>query len=244
MTIAPCYLLPNLPDSLAGLAELALDLRWSWSHAADVLWERIAPELWQATRNPWLILQNVSNEVLNRLAQDQAFVALLNRFLAGHRQSLTAKNWFSSSYPQAPFSQVAYFSMEFGLSEALPIYSGGLGILAGDCLKTASDLGVPILGIGLLWQQGYFRQSLDDCGRQQEFFPYNDPTQLPVVPVRDREGEWLRVELPFPGRSVLLRAWEARIGRVKLYLLDSNDPLNSPADRGITAELYGGGPEM
>lgn len=244
MTIAPCYLLPNLPDPLAGLAELALDLRWSWSHAADVLWERIAPELWQATRNPWLILQNVSNEVLNRLAQDQAFVALLNRFLASHRQSLTAKSWFGSSYPQAPFSQVAYFSMEFGLSEALPIYSGGLGILAGDCLKTASDLGVPILGIGLLWQQGYFRQSLDDCGRQQEFFPYNDPTQLPVVPVRDREGEWLRVELPFPGRSVLLRAWEARIGRVKLYLLDSNDPLNSPADRGITSELYGGGPEM
>jgi starch phosphorylase len=96
MTIAPCYLLPNLPDALAGLAELALDLRWSWSHAADVLWERIAPELWQATRNPWLILQNVSNEVLNRLAQDQAFVTLLNRFLAGHRQSLTAKNWFSS----------------------------------------------------------------------------------------------------------------------------------------------------
>lgn len=244
MTIAPCYLLPNLPDALTGLAELALDLRWSWSHAADVLWERIAPELWQATRNPWLILQNVSNEVLDGLARDQAFVALLDHFLSGHRRGLTDKTWFSSSHPQAPFSQVAYFSMEFGLSEALPIYSGGLGILAGDCLKTASDLGVPMFGIGLLWQQGYFRQSLDDCGRQQEFFPYNDPTQLPVVPVRDQEGEWLRVELPFPGRSVILRAWEARIGRVKLYLLDSNDPLNSPADRGITAELYGGGPEM
>jgi starch phosphorylase len=244
MTIAPCYLLPSLPEPLAGLAELALDLRWSWSHAADVLWERIAPELWQATRNPWLILQNVSNEVLDRLSQDQAFVALLDHFIAGHRQRLAAKTWFSSSYPQPPFGQVAYFSMEFGLSEALPIYSGGLGILAGDCLKTASDLGVPILGIGLLWQQGYFRQSLDDCGRQQEFFPYNDPTQLPVAPVRDQHGEWLRVELPFPGRSVLLRAWEAQIGRVKLYLLDSNDPLNSPADRGITSELYGGGPEM
>ena len=139
---------------------------------------------------------------------------------------------------------VAYFSMEFGLSEALPIYSGGLGILAGDHLKTSSDLGVPLMGVGLLYQQGYFRQAVDASGAQIEFYPYNDPSQLPVVPVRDEEGEWLRIELNFPGRILRLRAWEAKVGRVKLFLLDSNDPINRPADQGITSELYGGGPEM
>ena len=243
MTIAPCYLLPQLPESLAGLAELALDLRWSWSHATDNLWQHVAPELWEDTRNPWLILQNIGGDTLQRLAQDKDFIAMLNTFVSEHRGHLTQKGWFSKTYPHPPFSQVAYFSMEFGLSESLPIYSGGLGILAGDCLKTASDLGIPLLGIGLLWQQGYFRQSLDDCGRQIELYPYNDPTQMPVTPVRDAEGEWLRLELPFPGRKVILRAWQAQVGRVILYLLDSNDPLNTPADRGITAELYGGGPE-
>ncbi len=243
MTIAPCYLLPQLPESLAGLAELALDLRWSWSHAADSLWQHIAPELWEETRNSWLILHDVGGDTLQRLAQDNDFIAKLNIFVSEDRKHLTQKGWFSETYPHPPFSQVAYFSMEFGLSESLPIYSGGLGILAGDCLKTASDLGIPLLGIGILWQQGYFRQTLDDCGRQLELYPYNDPSQLPVIPVRDAEGEWLRLDLPFPGRKVILRAWQAQVGRVTLYLLDSNDPLNAPADRGITAELYGGGPE-
>jgi glucan phosphorylase len=139
---------------------------------------------------------------------------------------------------------IAYFSMEFGLSEALPIYSGGLGILAGDHLKTASDLGVPIVGIGLLYQQGYFRQVIDAGGAQTEFYPYNDPSQLPILPVRDSEGEWLRMAMDFPGRKVRFRVWEAKVGRVRMYLLDSNDPANSPADQCITAELYGGGPEL
>lgn len=243
MSIAPCYLLPQLPESLSGLAELALDVRWSWSHAADALWEQIAPELWAQTRNPWLILQNVGSHTLQSLAADATFVATLKQFVVQHQEHLTQRHWFEENHPQAPFSQVAYFSMEFGLSEALPIYSGGLGILAGDCLKTAGDLGIPLLGIGLLWQQGYFRQSLDANGQQQALYPYNDPTQMPVTPVRDAEGEWLRLELSFPGRKVLLRAWQAQVGQVTLYLLDSNDPLNTPADRGITAELYGGGPE-
>ncbi|MBW9255511.1 alpha-glucan family phosphorylase [Acidithiobacillus ferriphilus] len=243
MIIAPYHLLPQLPESLSGLGELAIDLRWSWSHATDTLWQQIAPELWEQTRNPWLILQNISGDTLQHLAQDKDFIAKLDTFVGKHHEHLTQKGWFSETYPHPPFSQVAYFSMAFGLSESLPIYSGGLGILAGDCLKTASDLGIPLLGIGLLWQQGYFRQSLDNCGRQIELYPYNDPTQMPVTPVRDAEGEWLRLELPFPGRTVILRAWQAQVGRVTLYLLDSNDPLNAPADRGITAELYGGGPE-
>jgi starch phosphorylase len=160
-----------------------------------------------------------------------------------HRKNLKQACWFSETHAGVPLT-VAYFSMEFGLSEALPIYSGGLGILAGDYLKTASDLGVPAVGIGLLYQQGYFRQVIDTNGNQLEFYPYNDPSQLPVLPVRDSQGEWLRLDLDFPGRPVRLRVWEAKVGRVKLYLLDSNDPANSPANQCITAELYGGGPEM
>jgi starch phosphorylase len=152
-------------------------------------------------------------------------------------------SWFQQAHADSPLT-VAYFSMEFGLSEALPLYSGGLGILAGDYMKTASDLGVSALGIGLLYQQGYFRQVLDIAGSQAEFYPYNDPGQLPIMPVRDKDGEWLAIEVPFPRRHIRLRAWQATIGRTRLYLLDSNDPRNSPADRGVTSELYGGGPDM
>ncbi|MDP1644915.1 MAG: alpha-glucan family phosphorylase [Thiobacillus sp.] len=244
MTYTPCPPFPSLPEELAALAELALDLRWSWSHATDILWERIDPELWALTHNPWLILQNASRDRLQALAEDRDFIASLQGLVDAHQEILARPAWFQTAYPQSTLAHVAYFSMEFGLSESLPIYSGGLGILAGDCLKTASDLGVPMIGIGLLWQQGYFRQSLDEQGRQQEFFPYNDPAQLPLLPVHDENGERLRVELPFPGRNVILRAWQVRVGRINLYLLDSNDPLNTPADRGITAELYGGGSEM
>jgi starch phosphorylase len=134
--------------------------------------------------------------------------------------------------------------MEFMLSEALPIYSGGLGNVAGDQLKAASDLGVPIVGIGLLYQQGYFRQEIDRNGAQQELFPYNDPGQLPITPLRQPNGEWLRLQIALPGYAIWLRAWQAQVGRVKLYLLDSNDPANFPVHRGITSELYGGGPEL
>jgi starch phosphorylase len=134
--------------------------------------------------------------------------------------------------------------MEFMLSEALPIYSGGLGNVAGDQLKAASDLGVPVVGVGLLYQQGYFRQVIDKDGAQQALFPYNDPGQLPITPLRHPNGEWLRLEIALPGYSVWLRAWQVQVGRVKLYLLDSNDAANFPAHRGITSELYGGGPEL
>ena len=134
--------------------------------------------------------------------------------------------------------------MEFMLSEALPIYSGGLGNVAGDQLKATSDLGVPVVGVGLLYQQGYFRQVIDTGGAQQALFPYNDPGQLPITPVRQANGEWLRLEIASPGYSVWLRAWQVQVGRVKLYLLDSNDAANFPAHRGITSELYGGGPEL
>ncbi|WP_324780973.1 alpha-glucan family phosphorylase [Thiobacillus sedimenti] len=244
MPCPPATPLFPLPDALAALGELALDLRWSWSHATDVLWERIDPALWRQTHNPWLILQNASVERLRELAADGNYLATLAELAAAHRDVLARPAWFQTACPPSALQRVAYFSMEFGLSESLPIYSGGLGILAGDFLKTASDLGVPVVGIGLLWQQGYFRQSLDEHGNQVEFFPHNEPAQLPVLPVYDANGERLRIELPFPGRTLILRAWQVRVGRVSLYLLDSNDPLNTPADRGVTAELYGGGSEM
>ncbi|HUW97947.1 MAG TPA: alpha-glucan family phosphorylase [Acidiferrobacter sp.] len=244
MSTTPYIFLPTLPPPLEGLTELALDLRWSWHHSADTLWERMDAELWSATHNPWIILQNVSGERLQQLATDQDFIANLQESLETHKEQLASASWYEQQYSPAPVRQIAYFSMEFGLSEALPIYSGGLGILAGDCLKTASDLGVPLVGIGLLWQQGYFRQTLDSHGQQVELYPYNDPTQLPVVPVREPNGNWLHISLPFPGRTIILRVWQARVGRTSLYLLDSNDPTNRPADRTITAELYGGGAQM
>jgi starch phosphorylase len=242
MPIPANYFLPSVPEGLGGLSELAMDLRWSWNHEADRLWEQIAPELWARTGNPWLILQNVSTARLNVLGADPIFRKILGDYVASYQNVMKKPSWFQQTHPESSLT-VAYFSMEFGLSEALPLYSGGLGILAGDYMKTASDLGIPAIGIGLLYQQGYFRQVLDITGSQVEFYPYNDPSQLPIMPVRDKDGEWLAVEVDFPGRHVKLRAWQANIGRARLYLLDSNDPRNSPADRGITTELYGGGPD-
>ena len=328
MTAQPRYTLPTVPEPLAGLVDLALDMRWSWSHSSDELWERLAPELWETTHNPWHILQTIAQTRLEDFAKDPDFLRLVRRHVKARRKSLEAPSWFAQSYgaaatpavvgiadsaslapddrgksaspvgterqgasdptpappvgsrqasgaaggsadgapapgnpvagappvsgspspaggaAEAPLGPVAYFSMEFGLSEALPIYSGGLGILAGDYLKAASDLGVPVVGVGLLWQQGYFRQALDAAGNQIEFFPFNDPGQLPIMPLRDADGEWVSVDLQFPRRTVHLRIWEVNAGRVKLYLLDANDLANSPADRGITSELYGDGPEM
>jgi starch phosphorylase len=226
------------------LVELALDMRWSWNHAADEVWERLDPALWDVTNNPWLILQTVSRDHLLRTLGDPDFKRRVDELLQAKHREADSPAWFQKDHPMAPLSSVAYFSMEFMLSEALPIYSGGLGNVAGDQLKTASDLGVPVVGIGLLYQQGYFRQMIDKNGAQQALFPYNDPGQLPITPLREPNGEWLRLELTLPGYSLWLRVWQVQVGRVKLYLLDSNDPVNSPARRGITGELYGGGQEL
>ncbi len=243
MAISQYYMLPSMPEGLEGLAEIGLDLRWSWSHKSDILWEEMNSDIWEITRNPWLILQSISEARLKSLAESKSFRQKLKKHVDQHRKYLEAETWFSKNHKDVSMT-VAYLSMEFGLSESLPIYSGGLGILAGDVLKTASDLGVPVIGIGLLYQQGYFRQVIDSEGKQIEYYPYNDPAQLPVLPVRDKDGQWLHVNVQFPGRVVTLRVWEARVGRIKLYLLDSNAPENGPADQCITTELYGGGPEM
>lgn len=239
------YFLPRrLPEGLEALSELALDLRWTWSHAADALWRKLDLELWERTCSPWAILQNIPQQRLETLAKDAAFQEELKRVVEEHQRYRSEAGWYTQAYPELGIKTVVYFSMEFGLSEAFPLYAGGLGILAGDYLKTASDLGVPVVGVGLLYQEGYFRQMLDASGWQREAYPYNDPTSLPIQPVIGPAGAWLRIELKLPGRTLYLRVWQANVGRVRLYLLDSNDLLNGPGDRGITAKLYGGGAEM
>ena len=226
------------------LTDLALDLRWSFNHSADQLWEQLDPELWELTHNPWVLLQTVSREKLQTVTSDPEFQKLLADL---HREKILAEAseaWFQKAHPRSGVSTIAYFSMEFMLSEALPIYSGGLGNVAGDQLKAASNLGVPVVGIGLLYQQGYFRQEIDAQGHQQALYPFNDPGQLPIRPVREPNGEWLRLAVAFPGFKLWIRVWQVQVGRVKLYLLDTNDPANLPSFRGITSELYGGGPEL
>ncbi len=231
-------------EGVDSLAELALDMRWSWNHEADEVWRQLDPALWDLTHNPWVVLQTISRDQFQSAMNDTAFRNKIDTLLKFKKDSNAAPVWFQQNYPQSSLTCVAYFSMEFMLSEALPIYSGGLGNVAGDQLKTASDLGVPVIGIGLLYQQGYFRQEIDKNGKQQALFPYNDPGQLPVIPLRQPNGEWLRLEIELPGYSVWVRAWQVQVGRIKLYLLDSNDAANFPAHRGITSELYGGGPEL
>ena len=241
----PIYgLLPIKVRGFDALAELALDMRSSWDHTADELWRRLEPELWELTQNPWVVLQTVSRQKLETVLEGPAVRKEISALVRAKRRAEKAPAWFQQNCSQGDLTCVAYFSMEFMLSEALPIYSGGLGNVAGDQLKAASDLGVPVVGVGLLYQQGYFRQAIDSDGAQQALFPYNDPGQLPITPLRQPNGEWLRLEIALPGYSVWLRAWQVQVGRVKLYLLDSNDAANVPARRGITSELYGGGPEL
>ncbi len=237
-------LLPTDIDGFDSLAELALDMRSSWNHATDQVWRQLDPVLWKLTQNPWVVLQTVSREKLQQVLAEPAFRKNLDDLVQARRDAAEAPAWFQQAHPQSPLSCVAYFSMEYMLSEALPIYSGGLGNVAGDQLKSASDLGVPVIGVGLLYQQGYFRQVIDKDGAQQALYPYNDPGQLPITPLRKPDGEWLRLGITLPGYSAWLRAWQVQVGRVKLYLLDSNDAANYPAHRGITSELYGGGSEL
>jgi starch phosphorylase len=244
-TSHPIYsLLPTEVEGFDSLAELALDMRWSWNHAADEVWRQLDPDLWELTYNPWVVLQTVSRGRIERMTADPIFRKTVDDLVQAKRQAAEAPAWFQRTHSPSPLTCVAYFSMEFMLSEALPIYSGGLGNVAGDQLKASSDLGVPVVGVGLLYQQGYFRQAIDQDGTQQALFPYNDPGQLPITPLRHPNGEWLRLELDLPGYPIWLRVWQVQVGRVKLYLLDSNDAANTPVHRGITSELYGGGPEL
>ena len=231
-------------DGVDALVELALNLHWSWNHAADELWKALDKDLWATTQNPWVILRTVSREKIKAALGAPEFRRKLDSLLRQNRDSYQADAWFQHRHPDTALTTVAYFSMEFMLTEALPIYSGGLGNVAGDQMKAASDLGVPVVGVGLLYGQGYFRQDFDSEGRQQALYPVNDPGQLPIRPLRQPNGEWLRLQIQLPGSKIWLRCWEVSVGRSKLYLLDTNDFANTAAYRGITSELYGGDAEM
>ena len=222
-----CFL-PTEVEGFRPLAELALDMRWSWNHYADDVWRQLDPALWELPQNPWVVLQTVSQDKLQHMLADPAFRKKVDALVHTRRQAAETPAWFQQTYPQSPLTCVAYFSMGFMLSEALPIYSGGLGNVAGDQLKAASDLGVPVVAVGLLYQQGYFRQVIDKDGAQQALFPYNDPGQLPITPLRQPNGEWLRLEIALPGYSVWLRAWQVQVGRVQALPLGHQRPRELP----------------
>jgi starch phosphorylase len=231
-------------EGVETLIELSLNMRWSWNHAADDLWQEIDADLWKITHNPWIILQTVSREKLEKLLNNKDFKKKINDLVQIKDNLNNSPAWFQENHPNTSLKCVAYFSMEYMLNEALPIYVGGLGNVAGDQLKSASDLGVPVVAVGLLYQQGYFRQKIDKDGNQQEMFPFTDPGQLPIAPLRLPNGEWLRLKITLAEHTVWLRTWEVKVGRVKLYLLDSNDVVNLPEHREITSEIYAGGMEM
>ncbi|WP_250281130.1 alpha-glucan family phosphorylase [Frankia sp. CiP1_Cm_nod2] len=231
----------QLPEQLHPLGELVLNLRWSWHPETLDLFESVDPELWRTCKgDPVRLLGEVDHERLESLAADRRFVRRLDDAADDLHEYLTAPRWYQS-LPDAPRA-IAYFSPEFGITEVLPQYSGGLGILAGDHLKTASDLGVPIVGVGLLYRAGYFVQSLSRDGWQQERYPGIDPHGLPLTQLTDAADDPVKITLGLPdGRTLHAQIWKAQVGRVPLLLLDSDVEDNQPAERGVTDRLYGGG---
>ncbi|WP_422117149.1 alpha-glucan family phosphorylase [Brachybacterium sp. UNK5269] len=235
----------ELPSTLEPLRELGLNLRWSWRRQTVDLFRELDAEAFAASgENPIAMLPTVPAGRLAEAARDESFLVRMRSELGNLRTYLDSGRWFQRTVPAAAAgadASIAYFSMEFGITPTLPIYSGGLGILAGDHLKSASDLGVPLIAIGLLYQWGYFSQSLDRSGWQQEDYRHNDPAQLPISPVRGQDGEQLRVSVTLPGgREVAIAIWAAQVGRVPLLLLDTNVEGNDEAARLITDRLYGG----
>jgi glycogen phosphorylase len=230
-----------LPEPLAPLAELVMNLRWSWHPRSLDLFESVDPATWQAVgQDPVRLLGEVAPERLQELAGDPEFLARLQAAHEDLRDYLTTPRWYQT-LEGAPAS-IAYFSPEFGITEVLPQYSGGLGILAGDHLKAASDLGVPIVGVGLLYRAGYFKQSLSAEGWQQERYPPLDPHGLPLTLLTDAAGAAVKVAVGMPGgRTLHAQVWKAQVGRVPLLLLDSDVEDNAPAEREVTDRLYGGG---
>lgn len=236
---------PSLSDELAPLQRIAYNLWWSWDRDAIALFKRLDPDLWTSTRhNPVEMLGIMQQTMLESLKQDEGFMAHLQMVDEKLTAYLSEKSWFQKEYDGDTGLKTAYFSMEFGLHESLAVYSGGLGILAGDHLKSASDLGLPLVGVGLLYRQGYFRQYLNNEGWQQEIYPENDFYNLPLTLERDQSGRPLEVELDFGGHNFKVHIWRVQVGRVPLYLLDTNLEENSPEDRLITSQLYGGNKEM
>jgi starch phosphorylase len=237
--------LPTLPEQLAGLKAIAGNMYWSWHSEFADLFRRIDSQLWEACgHNPVKLLGNVSQARLEDMAQNEGYLCQLKRAMEKMETSLNGASWFDKVYSRTKAGVIAYFSAEFGIHESLAIYSGGLGILAGDHLKSASDLGIPLVGVGLLYQNGYFRQYLNTDGWQQEHYSENDFYNMPVELMRDAEDKPILVPMECADTIVYAQIWRLTIGRVHLYLLDTNIAANQASDRVITANLYGGDSEM
>jgi starch phosphorylase len=235
--------IPRLPQPLDRLRELAYNLRWSWNHDSIELFRRLDSDLWEkSAHNPVRMLGNLDQKRLEDAVLDESFLAHFERVVRDFDDYLESKgSWFRKNHSDVNNLQVAYFSAEFGLTECLSIFAGGLGILSGDHLKSASDLGVPLVGVGLLYQQGYFRQYLNASGWQQEAYEDNDFHTLPTSLVLGSDGKPLTIEINYPDNKVIAQIWRVIVGRVSLYLLDTNIPANVRAeDRDITDQLYGG----
>src|SRR3954447_14156330 len=244
-TIRTFQVFPDLPEPLEPLLKLAHNLWWVWQPDAVELFRRLDRKLWEEVyHNPVKLLGVIDQTKLASAAQDDGYLAHMRRVYDEFQKHLNEKGWFNETHPEKAKTQVAYFSAEFGLHESLPIYSGGLGILAGDHLKSASELGVPLVAVGLLYRNGYFQQYLSADGWQQENYPELDFWNLPVEPCRYADNSQVRVKVELPDNVVFCNVWRANVGRITLYLLDTNLPENAPADRDITARLYGSGNEL
>ncbi len=244
-TLRHFTVVPRLPPALESLRDIAYNLWWSWARVAHELFVRIDPDLWETVHgNPIELLARVDQGRLEELAADDAFTSHLESAWTTFQRYMQREGWFSKHFPEASGARIAYFSMEYGIHECLPIYSGGLGVLAGDHLKTASDLGLPLVGVGLAYAEGYFRQALNADGWQDERYPINDWRRMPVLPVLDAAGKRLLIHVQYPHGVVLAQLWKVQVGRVPLLLLDANLAENAPADRSITGPLYGGDQEF
>ena len=237
---------PQLPKRINKLAEIANNLWWSWNSEFLKLFKRIDNDLWETCgKNPVKFLKQVSQERLENASKDILFLKDYDKVVENFEDYMKSKNtWFSNKYPNNKNDLIAYFSAEYGLDETIPIYSGGLGILSGDHLKSASDLGIPLVAIGLLYKNGYFHQKIDGNGNQQTEYHDIDLYDLPINPVKDENGEDMMIYIKFPKRRIYLKVWQINVGRVKLYLLDSDIEKNNPEDRDVTLRLYGGDQEM
>lgn len=234
----------QLPEPIQALAHLSSNFRWTWHHPTRELFRAIDRNLFEEVgHNPVRLIRKTSRARLEELAQDRVFLTMLEECAEDLDRYLNEPKWFQGQYPDSD-ALIAYFCAEFGISESLPIYSGGLGVLAGDHLKAASDLGLPLIGVGLMYMKGYFRQFLTPDGWQQEVYPAYDFYKMPLTLMREDDGRVHRVEIEFPDRVVTCQIWRAQVGRIKLYLLDSNVLENAPGDQTITDTLYGGDEEM
>ncbi len=232
---------PSLPPELEPLRELAKNLYWTWNQDTLKLFRRLDRELWEKTNhNPIKLLGNISQERLKEVTKDDGFVSHMNRVYLQLQVYLEEVTWYQKNYQTHDKPFVAYFSAEFGLTECLQIYSGGLGVLAGDHMKSSSDLGIPLVGVGICYKEGYFQQYLTNDGWQQERYEMTDFYNQPMTIVTDKNGEPLKISLDFPGRKVFVQIWKIDVGRLPLYLLDTDVEENSDEDKNITRGLYSG----